>query len=382
MKVLHIIPNLSKGGAERLVIDIMKALSNKKEVEAKLIILRNDINYDISDIKDLVEVVLVKVKLSIFKKNKLNVADLQKSISEFKPDIIHTHLFEAEITSRSCYYPKAVWFSHCHDNMIQFKNFSFDTLKNKSTFTNFFEKKYLFSRYDANNGTQFIAISNNAKEYFENKISGYPITLLLNAINFDKFFIEKENKKYSKSIKLINVGSFVDKKNQQFLITIAEKLKEKNIEFELHLLGDGKNIKAIEQKSRTLNLKEHIFFYGNVNNVEEHLWQSDIYVHSATYEPLGLVLLEAMAAGLPVISLDGGGNRDLIEEGKNGFMIYEQNPDLFVDVIVKLWQDKKKYQSISKYAQQYAKQYDIKNYVDKLMDIYKQALAKKATLEN
>lgn len=382
MKVLHIIPNLSKGGAERLVIDIMKALSNKKEVEAKLIILRNDINYDISDIKDLVEVVLVKVKLSIFKKNKLNVADLQKSISEFKPDIIHTHLFEAEITSRSCYYPKAVWFSHCHDNMIQFKNFSFDTLKNKSTFTNFFEKKYLFSRYDANNGTQFIAISNNAKEYFENKISGYPITLLLNAINFDKFFIEKENKKYSKSIKLINVGSFVDKKNQQFLITIAEKLKEKNIEFELHLLGDGKNIKAIEQKSRTLNLKEHIFFYGNVNNVEEHLWQSDIYVHSATYEPLGLVLLEAMAAGLPVISLDGGGNRDLIEEGKNGFMIYEQNPDLFVDAIVKLWQDKKKYQSISKYAQQYAKQYDIKNYVDKLMDIYKQALAKKATLEN
>lgn len=382
MKVLHIIPNLSKGGAERLVIDIMKALSNKKEVEAKLIILRNDINYDISDIKDLVEVVLVKVKLSIFKKNKLNVADLQKSISEFKPDIIHTHLFEAEITSRSCYYPKAVWFSHCHDNMIQFKNFSFDTLKNKSTFTNFFEKKYLFSRYDANNGTQFIAISNNAKEYFENKISGYPITLLLNAINFDKFFIEKENKKYSKSIKLINVGSFVDKKNQQFLITIAEKLKEKNIEFELHLLGDGKNIKAIEQKSRTLNLKEHIFFYGNVNNVEEHLWQSDIYVHSATYEPLGLVLLEAMAAGLPVISLDGGGNRDLIEEGKNGFMIYEQNPDLFVDVIVKLWQDKKKHQAISKYAQQYAKQHDIKNYVDKLLDIYKQALAKKATLEN
>lgn len=382
MKVLHIIPNLSKGGAERLVIDIMKALSNKKEVEAKLIILRNDINYDISDIKDLVEVVLVKVKLSIFKKNKLNVADLQKSISEFKPDIIHTHLFEAEITSRSCYYPKAVWFSHCHDNMIQFKNFSFDTLKNKSTFTNFFEKKYLFSRYDANNGTQFIAISNNAKEYFENKISGYPITLLLNAINFDKFFIEKENKKYSKSIKLINVGSFVDKKNQQFLITIAEKLKEKNIEFELHLLGDGKNIKAIEQKSRTLNLKEHIFFYGNVNNVEEHLWQSDIYVHSATYEPLGLVLLEAMAAGLPVISLDGGGNRDLIEEGKNGFMIYEQNPDLFVDAIVKLWQDKKKHQAISKYAQQYAKQHDIKNYVDKLLDIYKQALAKKATLEN
>lgn len=382
MKVLHIIPNLSKGGAERLVIDIIKALSIKKEVKAKLIILRNDINYDISDIKDLVEVVLAKVKLSIFKKNKLNIADLQKSISEFKPDIIHTHLFEAEITSRSCYYPKAVWFSHCHDNMIQFKNFSFDTLKNKSTFTNFFEKKYLFNRYKANDGTQFIAISNNAKEFFENKISGYPITLLLNAINFDKFFIAKKNKNHSKSIKLINVGSFVDKKNQQFLITIAEKLKEKNIEFELHLLGDGKNIKAIEQKSRTLNLKENIFFYGNVNNVEEHLWQSDIYVHSATYEPLGLVLLEAMAAGLPVISLDGGGNRDLIEEGKNGYMIYEQNPDLFVDTMVKLWQDKKKYQAISKYAQQYAKQHDIKNYVDKLLNIYKQALTKKATLEN
>ena len=48
-----------------------------------------------------------------------------------------------------------------------------------------------------------------------------------------------------------------------------------------------------------------ITLHGNVDFVEKYLWDSDIYVHPALYEPFGLVLLEAMAAGLPVVSLDG-----------------------------------------------------------------------------
>jgi glycosyltransferase involved in cell wall biosynthesis len=115
-------------------------------------------------------------------------------------------------------------------------------------------------------------------------------------------------------------------------------------------------------------------FKGKVEKVEDYLEDSDIYLHSATYEPLGLVLLEAMAVGLPVITLDGKGNRDLIEEGKNGYMIYDQDPEKFAQKIIFLVKNKSKYAEISSYCKQYAEKYDIKEYVNKLYLLYKDSM--------
>ena len=108
-----------------------------------------------------------------------------------------------------------------------------------------------------------------------------------------------------------------------------------------------------------------------MEKIEEFVWQSDVYVHTATYEPLGLVLIEAMAAGLPVVALDGGGNQDLIVQGENGYIIEKGIPDLFAEKIWVLWNNKAEYQRISKYAENFAKKYDIKDYVKNLIDLYK-----------
>jgi glycosyltransferase involved in cell wall biosynthesis len=95
-----------------------------------------------------------------------------------------------------------------------------------------------------------------------------------------------------------------------------------------------------------------------------------MYVHSATYEPFGLALIEAMAAGLPVITLDGGGNRDIIEQHKNGMMLFKQDAHEFAQAIHSLAEDENQYRSISNNAIEFARNYDIKNYVDKLLDLY------------
>ncbi len=369
-RILLIIPRLRKGGAERLCLDICNELQKRNDVQVRLITFSDENAYPFLTKSLDWKIIPASVKLSVFHKNQYSVESLQQAIDDFAPDVIHTHLFEAEIVSRSCYYPKAKWVSHCHDNMKQFKNFGLKTLFNKELLTNFYEKRYLLNRYRANGGNTFVAISKDTESYFKENARSFKTELLPNAIDYQRFYKDNERVLSSSKLRLINVGSYQRKKNQIFLVEVAFELRKRNIDFELSLLGDGELYKDVEQKILDLCLQNCITQYGNVNNVEDYLLQSDIYVHSATYEPLGLVLLEAMAASLPVVTLDGKGNRDLIEEGKNGYMIYEQNPALFADKILEIWNDKQKYQEMSLFAQNFAKQYDIVPYVDRLLEIY------------
>ena len=370
MRILHIIPRLNKGGAERICLDICNQLQKRDDVQVRLITFSDENHYPFLTENLEVQIIPASVQLSIFHKNVLNIDALQKAIEDFAPDVIHTHLFEAEIVSRSCNYPQAKWFSHCHDNMRQFRNFGVKTLFNKQLLTNFFEKRYLFSRYKANGGNTFIAISHDTERFFRETARQYNVQFLPNAIDYEKFHCDNDRQPSAK-LRLVNVGSYQAKKNQSFLVEVAKKLHERHIDFELNLLGVGEKFGEVASLVKNNRLEANVMQRGNVENVAEYLWQSDIYVHSAYYEPFGLVLVEAMAAGLPVVTLDGLGNRDLIVQGKNGYMVYKQNAEQFADRILEIWNDKQKYQEMSVFAQEFARQYDIKPYVDSLLELYK-----------
>ncbi|MBQ3676537.1 MAG: glycosyltransferase family 4 protein [Bacteroidales bacterium] len=370
MRILHIIPRLRKGGAERLCLDICNQLQKRDDVQVRLITFSDENHYMFLTEHLDWQVIPASVQLSIFHQNVLNIDALQKAIEDYAPDVIHTHLFEAEIVSRSCNYPQAKWFSHCHDNMRQFKNFSIKTLFNKQLLTNFFEKRYLFSRYRANGGNTFIAISHDTEQYFRKTTRHYNVQLLPNAIDYEKFHCDNSRQPSTK-LRLVNVGSLNANKNQIFLIDVAKILVDKGFDFGLKLVGGGQDYNMLKQRIETLGLQKNVSLCGNVDNVEDYLHESDIYVHSSLSEALGLTIIEAMTAGLPVVTLDGRGNRDLIKQGKNGYMVYEQKAEQFADRILEIWNDKNKYNQMSAFAQDFARQYDIKPYVDKLLELYK-----------
>jgi len=434
VRILHIIPNLKKGGAERLVIDIVRALVVDLSIQIKLILFENKIEYQIDDLLFFIEIVPSRVQLSVLGKNIFEIDNLQKAIDNFNPDIIHTHLFQAEIISRSCIFQNAQWFSHSHDRMKSFRKFKFKALLSKKQLTDYYERKYLLSRYKKNGGTHFIAISKHTESYIKSVQTKYPVTLLHNAIDVKRFqkpadfdksctnsdsspvenqppclpeadndsplttlsseadhhspltTLSAEADNYSPltthhspftihhsplTLNLINIGSFVPKKNQTFLLDILLELSERGVRANCLFLGDGPLKTEVQHRAKELGISNQCQFLGNVENVEEYLWQSDVYVHTATYEPLGLVLLEAMAAGLPVITLDGGGNRDLIEEGKNGFLIEEAKIKLFVEKILELKNNPSLYQNMSQYAKTYTQKFDIVPYVDNLLKLYR-----------
>ena len=370
MRILHIIPSLNTGGAERLTLDICRELKQQGH-EIKLVTF-----YDINHYKYLsaevnLQFLPVYVRPSVIGKWDIFLEPLNQLISDFKPDIIHSHLFEAEILSRENIFSGIRYFSHCHDNMPQLRNFSFTTLLSKKWLTDFYEKRHLVKEYlQCNN--KFIAISKDAKQYFEETLPEKlrsNIFLLNNAIDFKRFNAVAQKRELDK-IRLINVGSFVPKKNQQFLVEVVNELVKQKMDVKLVMLGDGPLLNEVKKKINDYGLQNFIECKGNVEQVEDYLLQANLYVHSATYEPFGLVLLEAMAAGLPVVSLDGRGNRDIMKDGENGFMLQQQDAILFSQKVISLFKNPEMYRELSSGAINTAKQYDIAEYVRKLVALY------------
>jgi glycosyltransferase involved in cell wall biosynthesis len=375
---------LCKGGAERLVIDIVNEFSKRKDNAIRLVVLHNVVDYDISAIKELIDIIPASVQLSLWRKNKFQIDTLQQFLEDFQPDIIHTHLFEAELVSRFCEYPKARWFSHLHDNMIQLNNLSKSSLT-KVKITNWYEKQVLFNRYKKNRGTHFIAISKHTETYIKSVQSKYPVTLLHNAINVKRFqkstnpsLLTLNSQPLISTLTLINIGSFNSNKNQRFLLDIIIELNKLNQRVKCIFLGDGTLRKEVEQRSKKLNIYNQCQFLGIVDNVEEFLWESDVYVHTALSEALGLTLLEAMVAGLPVVTLDGGGNRDLMENDKNGFIINNQNPKIFAEKILEV----KNNEEMKEYNIKFAQKFDIDNYTNKLLELYQSSISKEQRTTN
>jgi glycosyltransferase involved in cell wall biosynthesis len=378
IKILFLITDLGRGGAERFLVDHCSGLSEYKHIEFIIASLYDNNQYT-SETTEFKIVNLECTTFSFWKKNEnLNFKDL---LNTFKPNIIHTNRYLAEFISSYYVRDDIKYVCHAHDNMIEFKNFSFKTIFNKTKLLNWVEKNWLYFYKYRKVNTYFIANSNHTYSYYNQVLPNCQknnLRKLNYGFRFDKFY-NPENRRtnHERNLQLLNIGSFQHKKNQTFLIDIARELKKKMNNFEIHLLGAGEFFDEVSRRVKIEKLDGHIFLHGIVDNVQDWYKKSDIYLHTAYYEPFGLVFLEAMAAGLPIVCLDGQGNRDIIEHGNNGFIFGEQNPKLFADAIFELSEDNSKYEKMSNYGKSFAKKFDIEIQTDKFVEFYKSILAKK-----
>lgn len=371
LKILFLITDLGKGGAERFLIDLCTELSNYPNIEFIIASL-----FNINEYREFTS--NFRVEYLDFEPFRLRGSNentkYKKLIEEFKPDIVHSNRFLAEFLTSYNVSKKITYVCHGHDNMIQLQSNGLQTFLSKEKLLYNIEKKWLIRKKYKKAKTYFVVNSEDTKNYFSNNLPDYlkdKIKYIPLGFNFDRFYIHKEKSiDLSKKIKILNVGSFQDKKNQKFLLDIAEELIKRSINFEINMIGDGKKFNLISELITKRGLENYINLHGLIDHVEEWYRSSDLYVHTAYYEPFGLVFLEAMASGTPIVTLDGKGNRDLIENGKTGYIINEQNAKLFADRIESLKNDKILYSEISKYAKIFAKTFDSKARTIELIDFY------------
>ena len=173
----------------------------------------------------------------------------------------------------------------------------------------------------AENATDYWACSRLAAEFMFPRDVVERYEFIPNGIDIEKFrFNDEVRKKVRKDLgiegKLVigNVGRLCYQKNQENLLEVFAKLQSERPESVLLLVGEGEIKEELQQQVEKLGVADKVLFYGVTDKVEQLLWAMDIFVFPSRFEGLGIVAVEAQAAGLPVICSDGVPNEAVVSD--------------------------------------------------------------------
>lgn len=136
-----------------------------------------------------------------------------------------------------------------------------------------------------------------------------------------------------------NIGRMVEGKGQEILIEAAASVLKALPEAFFVLVGDGELAGSLCQQARSLGVYERTLFTGPRIDVEEVLACFDLCVVPSLWEGISTVILESMASGIPVVATDIPGNRELLEAGRNAWLIPAGQPQALADAILIAWRE-------------------------------------------
>lgn len=148
---------------------------------------------------------------------------------------------------------------------------------------------------------------------------------------------------------LIHVSNFRKVKRVDDVVSTFAKVRE-TLEVKLLLVGDGPEMSGIHQQVKELHIEKDVLFLGKRDNLAELYSMSDVKLLLSEKEAFGLVLLEAMACGVPAIGSRIGGIPEIIEPGENGFLVELGDIDAAADAAIHILSDETLYQKMSEFA--------------------------------
>jgi glycosyltransferase involved in cell wall biosynthesis len=175
------------------------------------------------------------------------------------------------------------------------------------------------------------------------------------------------------------VGRFDLPKDYPTMLQAFAQVVTKNPNAQLLIAGDGPLRPDMEVLTRSLKLEDRIRFLGIRRDVPELMNAADAYLMSSAWEGMANVLLEASATGLPIIATDVGGNREVIIDGKTGFLVPPKNPGALAQAMLHLMgMLEEERHAIGKAARQYVEaNFTLDRVVDRWEALYKELLARK-----
>jgi len=221
-----------------------------------------------------------------------------------------------------------------------------------------------------------------------NGIPDSKVELIPIGVNFGKIEESKRDKKKIREelslsgddIVLLQLAAIEKRKNQLMAVKILEGLKEKeDKKFKLLLVGDKKELDyrlEIEDFIERKGLKDDVILTGKVEDPYRYLFASDLFIFPTLSEGLGLAMIEAMAAKIPVFATYIEGTRDILRDDENAFVIPPDDPETAVNKIIDLLKDREKEKTIIYNAYEFVRgNFDLQKTFEDYLDVYEKSLS-------
>ncbi len=347
-KILHIINDLShNGGAQKFLVDLV--LDHKPEYEIKILLLCDDNDYS---------ELLSQKGIECFNWQTLSLA--QKWQLMRWPDLVHGHLYPSIYLALLAIGKKRLQTEHCSHNRRR----DYPLLK--------FMEYLLYRGHDLT-----VSISEKVQDelikfmpYYQHKYQ-----VVHNGVDLDRFpmVAKKAHDLINKpTVSIAMVGRLHEHKDHETLIHALVSLPDN---YHLHLAGEGEKKSALQALAQLHNVTQRAHFHGVISDIPHFLSKMDVYVQSSHVEGFGLAAVEAMAAGLPVLSSDVPGLDDVI--GRDDYLFSVGDSTQLAEKIQRLIENAELYDSSSQYSVNRAKLYTIDKFRQGYYGLYQQLSAHK-----
>lgn len=222
----------------------------------------------------------------------------------------------------------------------------------------------------------FMPVSKELADFYKNKIkNGYT---KVNYIPHSLDIYPDEASDYQKK-EIISVGRLSPEKGYLDLLDVFSDVHQKDPKVTLHIFGDGPQGDEVKRKKDSLHLESSVILHGFTKREEinQYLSHAQLYLMTSYSESFGLVLIEAQAFGLPCIAYSSAqGAHEIIEDGRNGFLIENRSKEEMVDKIMMLLNDSSAIVTLGKQARKNASRYRKEAVREQWLQFLEEAMSK------
>lgn len=361
MKILHVIPSLATGGAEKLLVDLLpRLLKDGYEVDAAIMNPRETVFMRVLESRG---VRIIKLKQHRSYLCPLYLVQIARLMNEY--DIIHSHLSSPQLFVAIA--------NHFAKKTIITTEHSTSNRRRKILFLRWVER-YKYNQYDV-----VTCITDAVRIELEAylKKSRADMITIENGIPIDVFKGTQNNRhmviSQKEKIVLTMVGSFREQKDQDTIVCAMAILPRSK--YELWLIGDGPRRKDIEGLVARNGVEKNVVFWGVRSDIPVLLENTDVVIMSSHNEGFGLAAVEGMAAGKPVIASDVPGLADIVRGA--GMLFCAGDYRDLASKIQYITTNDSEYAEMSARCMKRAQKYDISRMVVSFESLYDEIKRKK-----
>ena len=296
--ITHLLPTLSRGGAERMAVDLVSRLDRQR--------FAGDVVAMVGGGPLEEEIKAKGLAVTIFKKRtKLGLGVLRAIVGHLKergPTILHAHLSGPEIWGT-----RAADAARVPVMIITVHNTDLDEPR----------WRLALRRRAWMRATLLVAVSQAVKRYLvDNGVPEERIRVISNGVDLGRFV--PSGRVRSPRPVLSTVGRLEEQKGHETLLRALLKVTKP---VELRIAGTGSKQKFIEKTIQKLGLADRVRLVGDVENMPAYLGDCDLFVFPSRWEGQGIALLEAAAMGLPIVASNVGGIPEVVRDGESARLV-------------------------------------------------------------